>query len=134
MANLAPARRRRAWRHLLWIVPLGFALKLYPGPGAWWVNDYLAAVFYELLWIFFFFGLLPSRRAVVGVPVGVFVATSLLEVLQLSKAAPLAAVRSHFLGRALIGTTFDPWDFPVYLASCVLGWVLLRRLDPPRRF
>lgn len=123
-----PALRFRAWIHLLWLVPLGFALKAYPGPGAWWVNDYSAAVLYELFWIFAFFGLFCSRRAAFAVPLSVFVATSLLEVLQLSKAGLLQAARSHFLGRTLLGTTFDPWDFPVYLGSCALGWIWLRRL------
>ena len=123
-----PSLRWRAWIHLFWLVPLGFALKAYSGPGGWWVRDYSAAVLYEWFWIFAFFGLFCSRRSVVGVPLGVFIATSLLEVLQLSKAGLLQAARSHFAGRALLGTTFDPWDFPVYLGSCWLGWFWLRRL------
>ncbi len=133
MTDLDPALRHRAWLHLLWILPLGVVLKIYPGPGAWWVNDYSAAVFYELFWIVFVYGCLCSRRAVTAVPVGVFVATSILEVLQLSKAGVLRTIRSHFLGRALIGTTFDPWDFPVYLGSCVVGWFFLRRLTRASR-
>lgn len=123
-----PAVRWQAWRHLPWIVPLGFALKLYGGPGAWWINDYAAAVAYELFWILACFGLLRSRRAVVGVPVGVFAVTAALELLQLSRAAAWRPIRASFLGQALFGTTFDPWDFPVYLGSCVLGWLYLRRL------
>ena len=121
------SNRFKIWIHLAWMVPLGFFLKAYSGPGEWWVNDYLAAVIYELFWIFAFFGLFYSRRAVVTVPMGVFVATSALEILQLSKAGWLRAARSHFLGRALLGTTFDPWDFPVYLVSCVLGCFVLSR-------
>lgn len=121
--------RFRAWIHLLWIAPAGFALKSYAGPGAWWVRDYAAAVFYELFWMLAFFGLfIASRRAVLAVPAGVFVITSLLEVLQLAKSPPLQVARSFYLGRALLGTTFDPWDFAVYFWSCVLGWIWLRSL------
>lgn len=128
MPRLPPAMGRRASLHLLWIVPLGFALKRYSGPGAWWVRDYAAAVCYELFWILAFFGLIRSRRAVVAVPAGVFAVTCVLELLQASKAAMWRPIRSHFLGQALFGTTFDPWDFPVYLGSCVLGWLYLRSL------
>jgi hypothetical protein len=121
--------RRRIWIHLLWMVPAAFGLKLYSGPGAWWVNDSLATVIYELFWIFFFFPFFCSRRAVVLVPATVLLVTSALEVLQLSRAGILQAIRSTFLGRSLIGTTFDAWDFPVYVVSCLLGWWWLRRLE-----
>ncbi len=128
MSGIPTRARLTVWQHLLWIVPLGLGLKLYRGPGAWWVNDYAAAVLYELCWIILVFGLFASQRLVFRIPLGVFVATSILECLQLSRAGPLELVRASFLGRALIGTTFDPWDFPVYLASCLLGWWWLRRM------
>jgi len=68
---------------------------------------------------------------VVRVAVAVFAVTSALEVLQLWNPPLLAAVRSIFLGRTLIGTTFGWWDFPHYAAGALLAVVLLRRL--PRR-
>ena len=128
MPRLAPAVGWRASLQSLWIVPLGFALKRYSGPGAWWVRDYAAAVCYELFWILALFGLFRSRRAVTAVPAGVFAVTCALELLQASRAAAWRPIRSTFLGQALLGTTFDPWDFPVYLGSCVVGWLYLRRL------
>jgi len=51
----------------------------------------------------------------------VFAVTCLLEVLQLLSTPILAAVRSTFLGHALVGSTFSWWDFPDYLLGAVLG-------------
>ncbi len=123
-----PELRWRAWVQPLWLVPVGFATKLYKGPAESFLNDSFAAVFYELFWIFLVYGFFCSRRAVVGVPAGVLVATCALEVLQLVRTPFLETIRSYFLGRALIGTTFTFWDFPVYVLSCLAGWLLLRRL------
>jgi hypothetical protein len=123
-----PELRWRLWAQLLWLVPAGFATKLYKGPAESFLNDSFAAVFYELFWIFLIYGLFCSRRAVVGVPVGVLLATCALEMLQRVHTPFLEEVRSDFLGRALLGTTFTLWDFPVYVLSCLGGGIFLRRL------
>jgi hypothetical protein len=78
-----------------------------------WVHAYAGAVCYELFWIFLLkalFRTVPVSRLAVAV----FLATSLLEVLQLSRHPALEWIRSFFLGRALIGDGFDPWDFLAY--------------------
>jgi len=40
----------------------------------------------------------------------------------------LEAVRTHFLGATILGTTFDWSDFPYYFAGSGLGWFWLERL------
>ena len=50
----------------------------------------------------------------------------LLEVLQLWHPPFLEALRGHFLGRTVLGTTFSWSDFPHYVAGAVLGLMLAR--------
>jgi hypothetical protein len=38
-------------------------------------------------------------------------------------------LRGTFLGAALLGTTFDWWDFPHYVIGCAIGIVLAKLLD-----
>ncbi len=108
------------------VVPLGFATKVYSGPAAHFVNNYLGGVFYVVFWIWLALLIRPSLPAV-RVAVGVFGATSALEVLQLWHTPLLEPIRATFLGRTLIGTTFSWWDFPCYAAGCFLAVVLLCR-------
>jgi len=111
---------------LLMVTPLGFLFKFYEGPARWWFNDYGAGLLYELFWILLFFGFLPGRRSAIRIPLAVFGVTSALECLQLFHPPFLERIRACFLGKALIGTTFVWWDFPHYVAGCVIGWLYLR--------
>ena len=70
---------------LLIITPLGFLSKLYHGFGETWINDYSGDILYEIFWCLFFFLLIPSRKAITQIPLGVFTITCILEVLQLWK-------------------------------------------------
>ena len=115
--------RRRRTVALMVVVPLGFATKWYVGPGAGFVGNYLGGVLYEVFWVLvvlLVWPLLPAAR----VAVGVFLATCLLEALQLWHPPVLEAIRGTFLGRTLIGTTFSWWDFPCYAAGCCLALAL----------
>ncbi len=116
--------RRTLLTALLILIPIGFATKLYTGPGAWWCNRYAGGILYEMFWILVVLAVWPRFRPV-GVATGVFVITSFLEALQLWKPPLLEAVRSTFLGRTTIGTTFDWWDFPHYAIGCIAGILLV---------
>ena len=61
-------------------------------------------------------------------PILLLVVTCALEVLQLWHPWFLEKVRSTFLGKALIGTTFVWWDFPHYFLGSLIGWVWLKRI------
>jgi hypothetical protein len=109
------------------VTPLGFATKFYGGPGADWVGRYGGGVVYEVFWILALLAAAP-RWSAGRVGAGVLVVTCGLEAMQLWHPPFLEAIRSTFLGRALIGSTFSWWDFPHYLVGCVLGVALARRL------
>ena len=111
------------------VTPLGIGFKLYKGPAKWWFNDYGAGLLYEIFWILVVFLILPRKRLAHKIPVWVFVITCVLEILQLWNPWILLAIRSSFIGRALIGTTFAWWDFAHYVLGCFLGWLLIRWLS-----
>jgi hypothetical protein len=125
------APRTRLLIALAILTPLGFATKVYTGPGAWWVNDYLGGVLYVIFWMLVVLLIRPALPPA-KVAIGVFLATSALETLQLWHPPLLEAIRATFLGRALIGTTFVPWDFLHYAIGCALGVLLVRSIGVHR--
>lgn len=123
------------------LVPLGFGLKFYPGPGRAWVNNSLGGTAYVIFWCLVFFAVWPRRRAVNPIVIGVFAVTCALEALQLVDHPVLDSIRGTFLGRTLIGNTFVWSDYIYYVIGAVLGrlWLgVLCRLErrdhdaPPR--
>ena len=113
---------------LLVVISIGFAFKFYTGPVRWWFNNYGAGLFYEIFWILLVFLILPKERLVHKIPLWVFIITCILEILQLWNPWVLQAIRSSFIGRALIGTTFAWLDFVHYAVGCFFGWLWLRWL------
>ncbi len=124
--------RKRIIYYLIIITPAGFLFKFYSGPAESWFNDYGAGLLYEIFWILVIFFFLPSRKAIKKIPPFVFVFTSVLEILQLWHPWLLEQIRSTFIGRALIGTSFSWWDFPHYAIGCLIGWIWIRQLVKPR--
>jgi hypothetical protein len=116
---------------LLFIVPIGFYSKFYRGPAASWVNDSLGGLFYEIFWCLVVF-LLRPRWKPRWIAASVLGATCGLEFLQLWHPPFLELIRSHFLGRTIIGTTFDWTDFPYYFIGSGMGWYWLERLRAMR--
>ncbi|MCZ6634576.1 MAG: DUF2809 domain-containing protein [bacterium] len=119
--------RIRILLFLVVLVPVGFYTKIYSGPGSVWVRDYAGGVLYEVFWCLVLLWLMPGTRPC-RIAVGVFGVTSLLEVLQLWHPPFLEALRSSFLGQAVLGTSFDTWDFVFYGIGCALGWLWMKRL------
>jgi hypothetical protein len=109
------------------IIPLGLVSKFYKGPLDQWLNNYSGGVFYEIFWILlviFINPKIPPRLAAILV----FMITALLEFLQLWHPPFLEAIRATLIGRLLIGTTFDWWDFPHYMLGCTITWLGLKML------
>jgi hypothetical protein len=105
---------------MILLVPVGFLVKFtVPGVLGWWCHRYGAAILYEVFWVIFvrfaFRRLSPFFCAAI-----VLLVTCALETLQLWHPGWLDAARSTFWGAAMLGTTFDPWDF----AYCVVGSIL----------
>jgi hypothetical protein len=114
---------------LLIVTPSGFLFKLYSGRLCRWFNDYGAGVMYEIFWCMVIFFFYAYKKAAAKIAIGVFLATSFLEILQLWHPSILQQVRSTFLGGALLGSTFVWWDFPHYVLGCVIGWLLMTAIS-----
>lgn len=134
MSRVEQVSRIRLLIALAVLVPLGFATKLYHGPADDLINNYLGGILYELFWVWFVL-LLQPRWPVGRTAIVVFAVTTTIEFAQLWNPPILAAIRSTFLGRTLIGTTFSWWDIPCYAAGCLLAVWTGRLLvgDPDRR-
>jgi len=120
----------RVWAliNLTFVVPLGFVLKYYSGPGQWWLNNWGSSFCYEIFFMLLIFLLIPRKDSLTKIAILVCVGTCLLEFLQLWKTPWLHAIRSNFLGGILLGNEFSWLDLPAYPIGCLLGWLLLRSI------
>ena len=130
MNIISKVSNKRFWTLILIfiIVPIGFYSKFYSGPGKDWINNSLGGVLYEIFWCLFIF-LFLIKIKIWKIAVSVFIATCILEVMQLWHPQSLEYIRSFFLGRTLIGTSFSWFDFIYYLIGSIIGYLLLNRLQ-----
>jgi hypothetical protein len=112
---------------ILILVPLGIYSKFYSGQAARWVNDSLGGVLYVIFWCLFAFLFLSNTKPW-KIATAVFAGTCFLEFLQLWHPAFLEYLRSNFMGRTILGTTFTWSDFPYYLVGCGIGWLWMKSL------
>ncbi len=91
---------------------------------SWW-RDHGGGIPYVFFWISFCFVLLPYRRWIVPISLGVTAVTCLLEFLQLWKPPWLMEIRATRFGAALLGSGFTWADFPPYFIGGVLGVLVL---------
>ncbi len=109
---------------LIVIIPVGFLTKFYTGPAQQWINNSLGGLFYEIFWClsfaFIFQNIKPIRIAFL-----VFFATCALEFLQLWHPPFLEFLRSNFLGRTVLGNSFNRGDFPYYIIGSSIGYAML---------
>lgn len=113
------------------LVPVGLATKVYGGTGAAWVRDYAGGVAYVWFWCLLTRALITRFRTPV-ICAGVFAATCVVEVSQLWQPDILAAARGTAVGRVLLGTDFDWWDFPHYAAGAAIGLAAIRTVERMR--
>ena len=112
---------------LIIITPVGFLSKAYHGFGAHWVNDSFSGLLYVVFWCFVFYFLFP-RYSIKNIAIWVFAITSILEVAQLWHPAFLEYLRSFYLGRVLLGTTFVWSDFVYYALGALLAYLWMQRV------
>jgi hypothetical protein len=110
------------------VTALGFLFWWYKGPGSVWFNYYATGIVYEVFWCLVVFFFQPRRKNAAKIAGGVFLATCILEVLQLWRPVFLQKIRETFLGSALIGTSFVWWQFLHYVLGSLIGLILLRTL------
>jgi hypothetical protein len=120
-------RHRWTLLALFLVTPLGFYTKFYHGPAEGWVHNSLGGFFYVIFWTILFS--IPFYRVRPWkIALAVLVTTSLLEVLQLWHPPFLEAIRSTFLGGALLGNSFVWSDFLYYLSGCLICLALVPNL------
>jgi len=107
---------------------VGFALKYYPGPARQLLNNSLAGVAYVVFWCLFFKLLFPQARTL-KIVIIVTITTCILEFVQLWQTPFLIYLRSFWLGKILLGTTYNVFDLPWYFLGGFLGWLLLRETE-----
>lgn len=109
---------------LLFVIIMGLFSKFYSGLFSTWINNYVASIFYEIFWVWLGALIWPSISPSL-VAIWVFIATSVLEFMQLWNPRILTIMRSHILGKLLLGTSFDWWDFLYYAVGCLLAALVL---------
>jgi hypothetical protein len=130
MTTARTTERLRLMLAILLVVPAGLAVKFcVPGGFGRWCDLYGAAILYEVLWVLML-RLIAPRLAPHTCGLVVLVGTSAVEFLQLWHPPWLDAVRRTFMGAALLGQSFDPWDFAYYVIGSALGVVLALMLQP----
>lgn len=113
---------------ILIIVPLGIYSKFYSGQAENWVNNSLGGVLYVIFWCLLAFLFLSNTKPW-KIAATVFIITCFLEFLQLWHSTFLEFLRSNFIGRTILGTTFTWNDFPYYLVGCGIGWLWMKSLQ-----
>jgi hypothetical protein len=128
---MMPRYRRAVLISLIFIVIFGLITKFYRGVGQTWLNDTFGGIPYEIFWILLVAFLWPQGHPgkIAG---GVFMATCLLEFLQLWQPLWLQAIRATLPGRLVLGNAFDWGDFLYYAIGSGLGWIWLRALPRQR--
>lgn len=109
---------------LIVITPIGFMTKFYVGPAQIWVRDSLGGLFYEIFWCLIF-GFIFMKVRPIKIAIWIFIITCTLEFLQLWHPAFLEFLRSNFIGRTILGSSFNWFDFPYYFIGSTLGYLLL---------
>ena len=85
---------------------LSVGSKFYGGPAAEWVRHFGGGILYEIVWIGFFAAMLPHAPPS-PIALGVLLATSAIEILQLWHPPLLQHIRSTFVRHAFLGSTFS---------------------------
>jgi hypothetical protein len=110
------------------IIPFGYCVRFSTQLHAPLLQDIVGSVAYQILLMMVVAFIFP-RLSLVKSAVGVFIASSVIEVLQLCRAPFLVTVRSTWIGRVILGNTFLWSDFPPYVLGCLVGWIILWALQ-----
>jgi hypothetical protein len=121
--------QKRKWTLLAisLIIPIGFLTKFYTGPAQTWINNSLGGIFYVIFWSLLLFLIIPNVQPI-KITFFVFIGTCFFEFLQLWHPEILEIIRSNFIGRTILGTSFSFLDFFHYFVGFILSFILLRYL------
>lgn len=124
---LLTRKRKMLLIYILVLVPLGIFCKFYSGPGKIIVSDKLAGTLYVVFWVLSVTFLFPGSNEK-KIIFWVTLVTCLLEFSQLLDFNFLQMIRSTFIGRSLIGSSFSVSDFLFYFIGSALSWLVLRSI------
>lgn len=110
---------------VLLFIAVGIATKFYSGPGYEFIHNHLGGTIYVVFWILLFSIIFPNYSTL-KLSFWVFLATCAIEFTQLIQSPFLEKLRENFVIRALIGSTFNPFDFIWYLVGAVLGYIVIK--------
>ncbi len=106
---------------ILILIPLGISTKFYHGIASSWVNNSLGDVIYVIFWSLLFSLVFPNTNPR-KIAIIVFLITSLIEIMQLWHPPFLELIRSNFIGRSFLGTSFCWLDFFHYFIGLILSF------------
>ena len=106
-----------------------FLWRYWRGPAEHWVRFYLTGAIYVIFWCLVLFFIWPTKANVLRIPGIVFIATCILEFLQLWKPEFLLKIRATLIGQAILGTDFVWLQFPYYVLGMLLSILLLKHLS-----
>ena len=109
---------------LLILIPAGFLTKWQSFHHSPWISNSLGGVFYVIFFILVFKFINPKWKSFI-ISILVVLFTSSLEFTQLLKTPFLETIRSTFIGRTLIGNSFNVSDFLYYIIGGILGYGVL---------
>jgi len=102
---------------ILIITPLGFYSKFYTGKGEIWINNHLGGTFFVIFWCLLVLLFFTEAKPFI-IASWVLVITVLLEFLQLFHPKFLEFIRGLFIGKIILGTSFNWIDIIYY----IVGW------------
>ncbi|RPI00024.1 MAG: DUF2809 domain-containing protein [Calditrichaeota bacterium] len=105
------------------LTPLGFATKFYHFAGKAWVNNYAGDILYPMFWFFCLLLIFP-RFSPSAAAILVFLFSSLVEFTQLFSTSLTQFMRSSFLGRVLVGSSFSLIDIFYYAVGAFAAWLI----------
>jgi len=112
---------------ILVIIPAGIFTKFYHGLFDNWINNSLGGILYVIFWCLLF-RLMNNRIKSGTIVMVIFILTCFIEFTQLFSNVFLDWIRSFFVGRIIIGTTFSISDFFHYLAGAILALFWLEKI------
>jgi hypothetical protein len=117
---------------ILLMIPLGILAKEYHGQWSNLVANKLTGTLYVIFWCQVTFFIFPNTKIVV-ITISIFLITCSLEFVQLYSSPPLEVIRSNYIGRAIIGSSFSWTDFIFYAIGSIIAYFLMRVLNTIQR-
>lgn len=107
---------------------LGFYTKLYSGQFSSVVNNQLGGLFYVIFGVLLLSLIIPNLTKQ-SYAIIAFLLTTLLEVMQLWHPIFLETIRSTFIGKIILGNSFNWKDIPWYFLGAIIGYIWLVFFD-----